>query len=156
MRPRPMLSLAASLALLALAGAPRADEERKKPETPAALRGGAVVSAGEARTLLAEGKARFFDTRSAVNFGKGHVPGARPLPYKEKSAQSEGFDASLDSFDVSALPADKGEAIVFYSDGPTGWKSYKAAVTAIRRGHRNVKWMREGFAGWAAARFPVE
>lgn len=148
--------LATAGALLAYAGAAHSAEERKKPETPLALQGGAVVGVQEARALLEGGKARFFDVRSAVNFGKAHLPGARPLPYKERSGFTEGFDASADRFDRSALPADKGETIVFYSDGPTGWKAYKAAVLAIRAGHRSVKWMREGFAGWSAAGYPVK
>lgn len=152
---RSLATLAAASALLVLAPSTYAAEQ-KKPETPTALKGGAVVSARDAQALLAGGTARFFDTRSAVNFGKGHVPGARPLPYKEKSGYGEGFDASVDRFELAALPTDKGLTIVFYSDGPTGWKSYKAAVIAIRMGYRSVKWMREGFNGWTAAGLPAE
>jgi rhodanese-related sulfurtransferase len=151
---RPLLILAAACALLGLAPAASALDE--KPETPAAIQGGAVVTARDAKALLDGGKAQFFDMRSAVNYGKGHVPGAKALPYKEKSDFSAAFDASVDGFDLGALPADKAAAIVFYSDGPTGWKSYKAAVLAIRNGFRNVKWMREGFSGWLAARLPTE
>jgi rhodanese-related sulfurtransferase len=54
------------------------------------------------------------------------------------------------------LPADKGASIVFYSDGPSGWKSYKATVLSVGAGYRNVLWMREGFAGWTARNLPVE
>jgi rhodanese-related sulfurtransferase len=153
MTTRPLLILAGACAL---ALAPVASAVEEKPETPAQLKGGALVTARDAKALLDGGRARFFDMRSAVNYGKGHVPGAKALPYKEKSDFSEAFDASADGFDLGALPADKGAAIVFYSDGPSGWKSYKAAVLAVRNGYRNVKWMREGFAGWLAAGLPVE
>lgn len=123
------------------------------PLTPTTLEGGKVVSVAEAKALL--GKASFFDMRKAVSYGKGHVPGALPLPYDQKSDKSPKFDSSLDKFDMAQLPADKSAALVFYSDGPTGWKSYKAAVLAIRAGYTNVMWMREGSAGWEAAGFEL-
>ena len=46
--------------------------------------------------------------------------------------------------------------IVFYSDGPKGWKSYKASVLAAKAGHKNVKWMRAGIAGWKKSGLPFE
>lgn len=144
-----------ALVLLALAPGAAAGEA-PKPEAPAHLEGGTVITVREAKALLDAGQGRFFDMRSAVNYGKGHVPGAKALPYKEKSDYSASFDASLDSFDVGALPPDKNATVVFYSDGPTGWKSYKAAVLTVRAGYRNVKWMRSGFAGWTAAGLRVE
>jgi len=152
---RTFLLLSGALALIALAPGAAADEA-PKPETPADLKGGAVITVRDAKALLDGGQARFFDMRSAVNYGKGHVPGAKALPYKEKSEYSAAFDASADAFDLGGLPTDKGVPVVFYSDGPTGWKSYKAAVLAVRGGYRNVKWMRAGFAGWTAAGLPVE
>jgi rhodanese-related sulfurtransferase len=124
------------------------------PPTPNSAKGVEVVSVEKARDLI--GKAQFFDMRSAVNFGKGHVKGAIALPYDQKSEKSESFDAAKDKFNMEKLPKDKSAAIVFYSDGPTGWKSYKAAVLASRAGYTNVKWMREGTAGWTAKRLPLE
>lgn len=118
------------------------------PETPTTLSGGKVISAEEAKSLA--GKAAFFDMRKAVSYGKGHLPGAQPLPYDQKSDKSTNFDASMDKFDMSQLPSDKGAAIVFYSDGITGWKSYKAAVTAIKNGYTNVMWFRGGTDEWTA------
>lgn len=118
------------------------------PETPTTLSGGKIISADEAKNLA--GKATLFDMRKAVSYGKGHLPGAQPLPYGQKSDKSVNFDASMDTFDMSKLPGDKSAAIVFYSDGPTGWKSYKAAVTAIKNGYTNVMWFRGGTAEWEA------
>jgi len=123
------------------------------PPTPTTLEGGKVISVAEAKALV--GKASFFDMRKAVSYGKGHVPGAVALPYGQKSEKAVNFDASVDKFDMSQLPADKSAALVFYSDGPTGWKSYKAAVLAIRNGYTNVMWMREGSAGWEAAGYEL-
>ena len=119
--------------------------------TPTTLKGGKVISADEAKSL--SGKAAFFDMRKAVSYGKGHLPGAKPLPYDQKSAKSENFDAAQDKFDMAQLPADKSAAVVFYSDGPTGWKSYKAAVIAVRNGYTNVMWFRGGTAEWEAKGF---
>ncbi|MCI0505843.1 MAG: rhodanese-like domain-containing protein [Gammaproteobacteria bacterium] len=119
--------------------------------TPTALKGGKIISAEEAKSLV--GKAAFFDMRKAVSYGKGHLPSAKPLPYNQKSAKSENFDASLDKFDMAQLPADKSAAMVIYSDGPTGWKSYKAAVIAIRNGYSNVMWFRGETAEWEAKGF---
>lgn len=124
------------------------------PLTPTELAGVEVVSVQQAHGLI--GKAAFFDMRSGVNYGKGHVKGAVALPYDQKSELAENFDASRDRFDMSKLPGDKTSTIVFYSDGPSGWKSYKAAKLAAQAGYKNVKWMREGTAGWTARGLPLD
>lgn len=124
------------------------------PETPMVLTGGKVVSVDEAKALI--GKVKFFDMRKAISFGKGHIPGAVALPYDQKSEKSEAFDSSKDKVDLSQLPANKADPIVFYSDGSTGWKSYKAAVVAIRNGYTNVMWMRGGTKEWEQKAFPLE
>lgn len=129
----------------AAAQAPAASAE--PPPTPIQVKGFEIISPEQARELLDKGK--FFDMRSAVNYGKGHLKGATPFPYDGKSKNAENFDATQDKFDLSKLPSDKSALIVFYSDGPTGWKSYKAAVLATRAGYTNVKWMRAGTSGWA-------
>ncbi len=143
--------LAAGLATLALGSAPALAQE-----TPTKLNGGKVISVEEGKKLLDGGGAQFVDTRAVLNFGKGHVPGAVAVAYKEKSDKAENFDASQDSFELAKLPADKAKTVVFYSDGPTGWKSYKAAVLAIKAGHKNVMYMRGGFSDWTAKGYPAE
>lgn len=124
--------------------------------TPADLKGGRIVSVEEAKQLLDAKSATFVDTRSVVNFGKGHVPGAVTAAYKEKSDKVAGFDGKLDSFELDKLPKNKAAAVVFYSDGPTGWKSYKAAVLSIGAGYTNVRYMRGGFAEWSGKGMPIE
>lgn len=125
-------------------------------ETPQVLAGGKVISIEEAKKLVDAKSASFVDTRAVLNYGKGHVPGAIAVAYREKSAKAENFDATQDQLDLSKLPQDKNAQVVFYSDGPTGWKSYKASVLAIRAGYKNVMYMRGGFAEWIAKKFPVE
>lgn len=146
--------LLAALCAAALSG-PAAFADQK-PETPKAINGAKVVGVAEAKGLAASKAAVFIDTRSAVNFGKGHVPGAVTASYKEKSDPVENFDGGKDSFDFDKLPGDKNARIVFYSDGPTGWKSYKAAVLAVKAGYKNVMYMRGGMGDWEAAGNPVE
>lgn len=124
------------------------------PETPQTFTGGKIISVDEAKGLI--GKAKFFDMRKAISFGKGHVPGAVALPYDQKSEKAENFDATKDKFDLAQLPSNKADPIVFYSDGPTGWKSYKAAVIAVRNGYTNVMWMRGGTKDWEQKNFPIE
>lgn len=152
MTARILATFALALAF-AVAPAFAADE---KPDTPTTLKGGKVVSVEEAKALVDKKGSTLFDTRTVLNFGKGHIPGATVAAYKEKSDFKVDFDASQDQFDLSKLPADKNATIVFYSDSPKGWKSYKAAILTIRAGYKNVLWMREGFNGWTAKSYPVE
>jgi rhodanese-related sulfurtransferase len=124
--------------------------------TPTALSGGKVITVEEGKKLLDAKAATFVDTRSVVNYGKGHVPSALVAAYKEKSDKVVTFDAKVDSFELDKLPKEKSAAVVFYSDGPTGWKSYKAAVLSIAAGYTKVHYMRGGFADWTAKSLPVE
>lgn len=139
-----LLGLAAALALPAAA----------ESQTPATAPGVQVITAEQARALV--GRAAFFDVRTRMNYGKGHIQGAVSLPYLQRSEERPDFDPSGDRFDLGRLPADKAAPVVFYSDGPTGWKSYKAAVLAGRAGHRDVRWMREGMSGWVARGLALE
>ena len=142
------LTVAASLALMAGTAA-------QAQETPTTVQGGKVISLTEAKALADAKSAVFVDTRAVVNFGKGHIPGAVPVSYKEKSDKVANFDPSGDSLDMAKLPADKAKAVVFYSDGPTGWKSYKAAVMAVKAGYSNVHYFRGGFSEWESKGMPV-
>ena len=146
---RRWLVLAAATLLAAGPAQALADD---KPPTPTHLPGGQVITIAQARALLSAKQAQFVDTRSLLNFGKGHIPGALVLSYKELSGFTEQFDASLDSFQHERLPAAKTTPLVFYSHGPTGWKAYKASVLAIRLGYSQVHYLRGGWDEWSAAR----
>ena len=122
--------------------------------TPNELSGGRIVSLQEARDLV-DGGARIIDVRAGINYGRGHIPGAVLVPYKGSSAKRVEFDPSLDRFPLSALPQERDAVVLIYSHGDTGWKSYKAAVTAIRSGYTRVNWFRDGFSAWVEADLPV-
>lgn len=139
------LALAASVAF--------AEEE---PMTPATLKGAKVIDAAEAAAIADKGDTAIFDMRRALNFEKGHLKGSVSLPYDQKSEKTEKFDASKDKYDLSALPKDKAKAVMFYSDGPTGWKSYKMAAIAVKEGYKKVLWFRGGTAEWTQKGFKLD
>ncbi len=133
-----------------------ANAKTNRPVTPESIQSGTIIDAVHAKQLLDKGNAVFFDTRSALNYGKGHIAGAICMPYKEKSGYTEDFEADLDKVDLSKLPDNKKQVVIFYSHGNTGWKSYKAAAQSIHRGYTRVYWFREGFSSWMELGFPVE
>lgn len=124
-------------------------------DTPTSLAGATVVTADQVKDLMAKG-AVLVDSRVANEYAEAHIKGAVSIPYKEKSPKDVNYDASLDSFDVSKLPADKNAAVIFQCNGPECWKSYKAAKSAIGAGYKKVYWFRGGFPEWKAKGYPTE
>jgi rhodanese-related sulfurtransferase/ABC-type phosphate/phosphonate transport system substrate-binding protein len=122
--------------------------------TPRALPGATVVDAAAAAKLLAEG-GQYYDVRTEAEFQRAHIAGAKLLPYVEKSPKDTDYDAQLDSFDVSKLPAAKDTPLVFACNGAECWKSYKASQAAVRAGYTRVHWFRGGLPEWRAAQRPV-
>ncbi len=122
--------------------------------TPTELEGVNKVSATNAKSYIDKNDMQVFDMRKALNYGKGHLPGAVSLPYKwtKKGHPSQ----RTGKFDIAKLPVDKSENILFHSDGPNGWKSYYASIAAKEAGYKNVFWMREGFAVWKDKGYTVE
>ncbi|MDR3390738.1 MAG: PhnD/SsuA/transferrin family substrate-binding protein [Sulfuriferula sp.] len=123
--------------------------------TPLQLAGAKVVTVADARSLMGQG-VPVYDVRNVELYRQAHVPHAILVEYKEVSAKEVDFDASLDSFDLSKLPADKSKPFIMYCDGTACWKSYKSASAAIKAGYRNIYWMRGGIPDWKDAGYPVE
>lgn len=124
-------------------------------ETPHTIPGVTVVTAEQANAMMKSG-VLMVDTRVAHEYVEQHIKGAVSIPYKEKSAKSVDFDARLDSFDLSKLPAAKDMPVIFYCNAGECWKSYKSSVTAIRAGYKSVYWLRGGIPEWKAVGLPVE
>ncbi|MGA2352503.1 MAG: rhodanese-like domain-containing protein [Terracidiphilus sp.] len=124
-------------------------------DTPTSLRGAVLVDAAKAAALMNNG-AKVIDVRIITEFIDSHIKGAVSIPYRETSPRSIDFDASADSFNLARLPANKLAPIVVYCNGPACWKSYKAAVTIIKAGYKQVYWFRGGFPEWKASGLPVE
>lgn len=123
--------------------------------TPMSLPGARIVSSAEVQDLIAKG-VPVFDVRDEEEYRKGHIPGARLVPYKEGSAKEVGFDPGDDDFALSRLPRDKNAPLVMYCDGTICWKSYKSATVAVAAGWKNIYWFRGGFPEWKEAGLPIE
>lgn len=124
-------------------------------ETPASLVGVKNVTAEEVKKMLDAG-VPVIDTRVAAEYSEKTIKGAKSVPYKEKSAKEPGFDASVDQFDLSKLPADKSAPLVMFCNSGECWKSYKASVVAQRAGYSNVHWFRGGFPEWNGKGLPTQ
>ncbi len=123
--------------------------------TPTSLPGAKIISAAEAKALIAAGMP-VYDVRVEEEYQTAHVPGAISIPYKEGSAKEVGFDQGDDQFALNKLPKDKNAPFIMYCDGTICWKSYKSATMAIQAGWKNVYWFRGGFPEWKEAGLPVE
>lgn len=123
--------------------------------TPTVLPGAKIISAAEAKMLIAKG-VPVYDVRDDEEFKKGHIPSSIFVPYKEGSAKEVGFDRGDDQFALNKLPKDKNAPFMMYCDGTICWKSYKSAVMAIEAGYKNVYWFRGGFPEWRDAGLPTE
>jgi rhodanese-related sulfurtransferase len=123
--------------------------------TPRLLDGVQLVTAPDAKTLMARGVV-LYDTRVRTEFVVSRPAGAVSLPYVERSAKETDFDASKDEFDMSKLPADKNKDVMFSCGGPECWKSYKAAVLATRSGYKRIYWFRGGIKEWSELGLPID
>lgn len=123
--------------------------------TPRSLPGVTLVEAKDV-TQLMQGGGSYIDTRTEAEFKAGHVPGAKLVPYVEKSAKDADFKAEEDQFDITKLPSDKASALVFACNGAECWKSFKASHAAKKAGYTKVHWFRGGFPEWRGAGLKVE
>lgn len=124
----------------------------KAVDTPSTDDGGCkVVSADEVNKLKAT--VAIYDVRPAAEYAEEHLPGAKNLPYKEKSKKEAAFDASMDEFDHAKLP-DAGAILA--CNGNDCWKSYKACIVASKHGKKNLYRFRGGLPEWKAKGLPTE
>ena len=128
----------------------------EKP-TPTELPGGYIITAEEVAVLLEQRGIYLADCRSAFNYGKGHLPGARSLEYQlNYHKDGTGAESAEKRIDINSLPENKKAILIFYSHGPTGWKSYRAARAAIEAGYSQVHWFRGGIEAWKSAGHSLE
>ena len=122
--------------------------------TPRLLPGATVVDASAVDTLMKAG-AMYFDVRTEAEFKNGHVPGAKLVPYVEKSLKETDYDSKADGFDLAKLPEDKSKPLIFACNGAECWKSYKASKAALAAGFGKVYWFRGGVPEWEKAGLPL-
>ncbi len=123
---------------------------------PRVLPGATVVDAAAVRAALQSGSATLIDARSVAEYLQGHIPGAISVPYAEVSGPIISFDAAKDGFDFVKRFPDKSAQYIFACNGIECWKSYKAAVWALKHGYQHVLWFRGGYPAWKAAGYPVQ
>ena len=123
--------------------------------TPRSLPGATVVDATAVGKLLQSG-AVFIDTRTDAEFKVGRVPGAKLVPYVEKSAKDADYRAADDQFDLSRLPPERSTSLVIACNGAECWKSFKASHAAIKAGYTKVHWFRGGLPEWRSAGLKIE
>lgn len=123
--------------------------------TPRDLPGAQVVDPAMVAQLQQDGGS-YIDTRTDLEFKAGRVPGARLVPYVEKSPKEADFDPKLDQFELSSLPQERDAVLIFACNGAECWKSFKASHAALKAGYTRVHWFRGGFPAWRAAGLKTE
>lgn len=163
-RPGPEALNASLTEALAATGVSRAEGAKLAPQTaasfdyvstlgyftPRSLPGASVVDAKTVAQLMQRGGS-YIDTRTDAEFKAGRVPGAKLVPYVEKSAKEADFDAKLDQFDLARLPTDRSAELIFACNGAECWKSFKASHAALKAGYTKVYWFRGGFPEWRSS-----
>jgi rhodanese-related sulfurtransferase len=100
----------------------------------------------EAKNLFLQKKGIFIDARPKDDYEKGHIRGARSLPWHEidQKFMEVTKDISL------------GTPIITYCDGETCDLSHKLANFLIELGFKNVKVLVNGWTKWQNADLPKE
>lgn len=113
-------------------------------EAPMTVNGVKTINATEAKALFDDG-ALFVDPRRDSDYAAGRIPDAVHLELKSVYNQQS----------LSAEAA-KGDAIVFYCNGPKCKRSAQAAEKAVSWGFTKLYYFRDGFPAWKSAGYPVE
>ncbi len=127
------LIVASLLALAACGGSSTPPATSAQTQTAEAFKR-MTVEEVETRLATNDGKTFVFDDNEQSRFAKGHVPGAKFLPYKEVAADK--------------LPADKTATLIFYCYSEECSACHQAANAALQLGYTNVFIMPEGITGW--------
>jgi rhodanese-related sulfurtransferase len=104
------------------------------------------ISLQEAQDLFHGQPVVFLDARSADDYARGHIQGARSLPWQNVD---QIFMAVTEDLDPQT-------PIVTYCDGETCSLSHDLAVFLKDMGFMNVRLLVNGWTVWQAAGLPVE
>ncbi|MBM3779879.1 MAG: rhodanese-like domain-containing protein [Acidimicrobiia bacterium] len=97
------------------------------------------MSPRELQALIDQGRAPVvLDVRTAAEFARGHVPGARHIPFHQVGQRA------------GELPADRNTPLVLYcGHGPRAWLAGRALRA---RGFTRIAYLRGHWAGWKRER----
>ncbi len=104
------------------------------------------ISLSEATNLFKKGEAVFIDARSLEEYDKGHIKGAKSLPYKEADWK----------FVEAMAGISEDNAVVTYCDGETCELSMELAVFLRNAGYKSVKVLSNGWSAWKQNGLPVD
>lgn len=93
------------------------------------------ITAGDAATLLDDGKAILIDIRESDEFAREHVPGAHHVP--------------LSGFDGADFPDDRDKVAIFHC--ASGARTAEAAPHILGTAFAEVYQLDQGLAGWKKA-----
>jgi rhodanese-related sulfurtransferase len=102
---------------------------------------GAALSTAQAVQVINREKGVLIDVSEPEEFAKGHVAGARNIPF----GQLEGH---------KLLPSNKALPLVVLC--PTGARAGRAAATLRKLGHEKAQPLSGGLNAWREAQLPVE
>ena len=105
-----------------------------------------AISLSDAKTLHMSGSAVFLDARFSDDFSKGHIQGAKSLPWAE--AEQRVMEV------VANMPNDA--AIITYCDGDTCDLSRELALFLESLGFSNVRVLVNGWTMWQGAGLPIQ
>jgi rhodanese-related sulfurtransferase len=107
---------------------------------------GRGISLSEAQQLFAAGAAVFLDARSAQEYARGRIRGARSLPWGEVDDR---FIGATEELDLQT-------PIVTYCDGESCELSHQLARFLAEAGFVNARVLVNGWALWRQAGLPIE
>jgi len=105
-----------------------------------------IISVEDARKLFDQKSAIFMDARDAFQYEKGHIQGARNLPWHDVDAQ----------FIDATQGISQDTPIITYCDGETCDLSHDLALFLMDVGFTNVKVLVNGWTVWVENNLPVE
>lgn len=124
-------------------------------QTPTSIKGAEIIDVAKAKSMMDSG-VKMIDARVANEYAEEHIKGSINVPHKGPSANVPDFDSSQDSFDLAKVSPDKNAPVILYCNGVECWKSYKAAVIAVKAGYKKIYVLRDGIPAWKAKGLPIE
>lgn len=105
-----------------------------------------IAGSDEARAISAAHSHIILDARPAADFAAGHIPGAFSVPSAE-------IEKALPQVLPLLTPA---QPVMVYCSGHQCDESMELAKHLLQNGFTNVVLFAGGWAGWTAAKLPVE
>ncbi|MEO6568894.1 MAG: rhodanese-like domain-containing protein [Opitutaceae bacterium] len=122
--------------------------------TPTQIEGGAVIST-EALYAMTQQKDSPFIIFDVLGGERG-LPGAKNAqPAGNEGTFSDSTQRDFGNYLQQATQGKRDVALIFYCQNNHCWRSYNAALRAIKLGYTRVYWYRGGIEAWAQADLPT-